>query len=302
MNLNELDLLPWGVKRRLEFIELKIYWEGRLNRKDLIDHFSISVPQASSDLSKYQQFAPNNLEYDKSGKFYFPSRSFHPKITKPTPEHFLNQLSEISSGRLKPSAVPISYLTQCYTVPSPSRAIDAKIFKRIINAISSKLAIQILYQSFSRPEPVWRWIAPTTFGNDGFRWHVRGYCHESNLFKDFVLGRILDIADQRPSDITIEDDVQWNSEIEFVITPHPKLNDSKKRMIELDYGMADGELRISVNGAFVFYLKKRLGFLPGHEEKDPNKQHIILKNAGQIDEFLCSCTKEYNSKERVPLC
>lgn len=300
MNYSKLDLLPWGVKRRLEFIELKIYWEGRLNRKDLIDHFNISVPQVSSDLSKYQELAPKNLEYDKSGKFYFPSRHFNPILTKPTPEHFLNQLAEMTSDRLSPSAVPINFLTQCYKVPFPSRSIDTNIFKSIIKALRENLAIHILYQSMSRPDPIWRWVAPTTFGNDGFRWHVRGYCHKSNIFKDFVLGRILELSDFRPSKISIKDDLQWNSEVEFIIVPHPKLDSYKKKSIELDYGMEDGELKLSVNGAFVYYLKQRLGFSPNHEEKDPNKQHIVLKNAEQINDFLCSCSKEYTPITKDP--
>lgn len=288
---NNLSELPWGVKRRLEFIELKIYWEGRLNRKDLMDHFRISVPQASSDLRKYQEIAPTNLKYDKSGKFYFPSPEFRPILTSPNPEHFLNQLTEMTSGRLEPSAAPIRFLTPCYKVPSPARSIDTAFFKSIINAISEKLAIRILYQSFSRPEPIWRWISPTTFGNDGFRWHVRAFCHEKNIFMDFVLGRILSLSGQKASEVSIEDDIEWNSEIEFVIVPHPELNESKKKMIELDYGMEKGELRIIVNAAFVFYLKKRLGFSPGHEQRPPEKQHIILKNEKQIDDFLCSCSK-----------
>lgn len=298
MNLNELALLPWGVKRRLEFIESKIYWEGRLNRKDLIEHFNISVPQSSSDLRKYQEIAPTNLEYDKSGKFYFPSPDFRPILTNPTPEHFLNQLAEMTSGRLEPSAVPISFITPCYKLPFPTRSIDTDTFKKILKAIREDLAIYILYQSVSRPEPLWRWISPTTFGNDGFRWHVRAYCHRSNIFKDFVLGRILSLSDQKASDTTIKDDLAWNTEIEFIIIPHPELNEAKKKMFELDYGMTDGELRISVNGAFVEYLKKRLGFSPGHESRPPEEQHIILKNEKQINDFLCSCSKEYNPNEK----
>ena len=272
-----INELPWGIRRRLEFIELKSYWEGRLNRKDLIDHFSISVPQASSDLRRYQEICPTNLKYDKSGKFYFPSPEFSPILTNPSPEYFLNQLTEMTSGRLEPSAAPIRFITPCYKVPFPTRSIDTDIFKSIINAISEKLSIRILYQSFSRPEPIWRWISPTTFGNDGFRWHVRAFCHEKNIFKDFVLGRILSLSGEKASRVSIEDDIEWNSEIEFLIVPHPGLNDSKKKMIELDYGMENGELRIVVNAAFVFYLKKRLGFFPGHEKKTARKTAYYSK-------------------------
>jgi hypothetical protein len=45
----------WGQERRLEFIDFRLLWEGRLNRADITTFFRISVPQASLDLAKYQE-------------------------------------------------------------------------------------------------------------------------------------------------------------------------------------------------------------------------------------------------------
>ena len=39
--------LKWGVARRLEFIEFRLYWEGGVNRSDIVEAFRVSVPQAS---------------------------------------------------------------------------------------------------------------------------------------------------------------------------------------------------------------------------------------------------------------
>jgi hypothetical protein len=49
--------LRWGVERRLEFIEFRLYWEGGINRSDIREFFGVSVPQASKDLSLYQEMA-----------------------------------------------------------------------------------------------------------------------------------------------------------------------------------------------------------------------------------------------------
>ena len=62
--------LRWGVERRLEFIEFRLFWEGWINRGDLTRFFGVSVPQASKDLSQYQELAPGNMEYDKSERRY----------------------------------------------------------------------------------------------------------------------------------------------------------------------------------------------------------------------------------------
>ena len=50
--------LKWGVERRLEFIEFRLFWEGSINRADLVEFFGVSVPQASKDLALYQERAP----------------------------------------------------------------------------------------------------------------------------------------------------------------------------------------------------------------------------------------------------
>ena len=60
--------MRWGVEQRLEFIEFRLFWEGSINRADIVDFFGVSVPQASKDLTLYQERAPGNLEYDTRGK------------------------------------------------------------------------------------------------------------------------------------------------------------------------------------------------------------------------------------------
>jgi hypothetical protein len=58
--------LSWGVERRLEFIEFRLFWEGRVNRSDLMEVFGVSVNQASTDLNRYLGMAPNNMLYCRS--------------------------------------------------------------------------------------------------------------------------------------------------------------------------------------------------------------------------------------------
>ena len=33
--------LKWGVERRLEFIEFRLFWEGSINRADLVEFFGV---------------------------------------------------------------------------------------------------------------------------------------------------------------------------------------------------------------------------------------------------------------------
>ncbi|TWG55295.1 hypothetical protein L610_003100000010 [Aminobacter sp. J44] len=58
--------LRWGVERRLEFIEFRLFWEGHVNRGDLMEAFGVSVNQASTDLNRYIGMAPDNMTCDKT--------------------------------------------------------------------------------------------------------------------------------------------------------------------------------------------------------------------------------------------
>ena len=45
-------VLKWGVERRLEFIEFRLFWEGSINRAALVETFGVSVPQAATALAE----------------------------------------------------------------------------------------------------------------------------------------------------------------------------------------------------------------------------------------------------------
>lgn len=94
-------MLKWGVERRLEFIEFRLFWEG-VNRSDLIDTFGVSVPQASKDLTHYQERAPLNAIYDKSARRYVAGPEFQPVFLDPDPDAYLMRLRSMAEGFAEP--------------------------------------------------------------------------------------------------------------------------------------------------------------------------------------------------------
>src|SRR5690242_9913944 len=82
----------WSQARRLEFIDFRLRWSGRINRADLTDFFGISVPQASLDIARYAELAPGNLEYDRSARVYVVSARFTPQFAASAPDRYLNAL------------------------------------------------------------------------------------------------------------------------------------------------------------------------------------------------------------------
>ncbi len=231
--------MKWGLKKRLEFIESKLFWEGTFNRKDLIDTFGVSVPQTSVDIKSYRNKAPGNVYYDKSKKQYLITSKFVP-IFGPIDAHsYLSELSMFSGGLLKKEDLKMGYIPDISVVPSLDRAVESIVLRKIIKALKDKKAVHIQYQSMSRPSPVWRWLAPHAFAFDGFRWHVRGYCELAEEFRDFILGRIIDVRNLKKTTIESTDDHKWNQFVTIKIAAHPELTPDQQKIIEKEYNMQE---------------------------------------------------------------
>ena len=274
--------LKWGVERRMEFIEFRLFWEGHINRRDLIDQFGVSVQQASGDFTQYQEMAPGNLAYDTRVKRYFPSDKFKLRFLNPDSDRYLANLLSMSSGILTAEESWLGAIPTYDVLPQPRRAIDPERLRRVVAAIREGVALQICYQSMSAPEPEWRWITPHALAFDGYRWHVRAFCHKSEVFKDFVMARIVSIRGTKEYDLNPEDDREWQEVIEARVGPHPDLTENQRKAIELDYGMENGEMVVSVRRGFLFYFLKRLGLDLEPSARQPRHQQIVLLNRDEV--------------------
>lgn len=272
--------MRWSTKQRIEFIETRLYWEDTISRKDLIDYFDISIPQATKDIKTYMEMAPDNIKYDTSAKQYRTTADFEPVIISPSSESYLRRLlSSNSEGDFFFCGLTPSF----YTVPCIQRQLSPSVLKYFLKNIKIGNAVFIEYQSMSGAGPKWRWITPHAIGFDGFRWHTRAFCHEHQTYNDFNLGRILDTGEVKPHIMDHTIDFEWFTDITFTIEPHNGLTEGQRRGVEFDYGMTDGKLDFEVKAAFVFYMFKRLGLEDGHEKNDPIKQQIVLINKEQIE-------------------
>ena len=274
--------LRWGVERRLEFIEFRLFWEGHVNRGDLMEAFGVSVNQASTDLNRYIGMAPDNMVYDKSARTYIRGSEFGPLFLKPDASRYLSQLRSVADGILDRADAWIGQFPSYDAAPTPVRGVNAKTLRSVVAAIRRSEAIEVKYQSLSRPEPRWRWIAPHAIGFDGFRWHTRAFCLTDQSFKDFLLSRIIETRGTKPSEIDADGDADWNEQVTLEIGPHPQLSDTQQKVIALDYGMRGGRAKIPVRKALLYYALKRLGLDTDPTARRPQDQQIVLMNRTEI--------------------
>lgn len=273
----------WGVERRLEYIDFRLYWDGHVNRGDLVNHFGVSVPQASDDIRRYQEAAPQNLVYDKSGKAYVSTPEFRPALIQPSADAYLAELRLLSSGILSPELANVLQPPEYSVMPILRRRLDPEILRRVLLSVRSKTALEVRYQSIRRPKPIWRWLSPHALGFDGFRWHIRAWCENNSDFRDFVIARILEVRNTKPSNAESANDQGWHRSVTLKIGPHPQLTDGAREAIELDFGMANGIVTITTRACLSTYFERFLGLDLDPTSVSADRQQLVLLNRGEVD-------------------
>lgn len=280
--------ISWGVERRLEFIEFRLFWEGGVRRSDIISAFKVSEPQASKDLTLYQERAPGNAVYDKNSKRYVAGDGFRPVFLQKGPDEYLIRLRSLAEGLTDPDESWIGNRPDVDIVLTPARQVSGDCLRAVLAARRQDKSLEILYQSMSsdRLKPTWRRITPHAFGYDAFRWHVRAYCHLTDQFKDFLLPRILGARDLGPGGRPGSEDKLWRERFAVQIAAHPNLGPDQQAIVAKDFGMVNGTKVLEVRYAMLFYVLKRLGLLGEPEKRPARSQHIVVVNRGQTDEAL----------------
>jgi predicted DNA-binding transcriptional regulator YafY len=281
--------LRWGIERRLEFVEFRLFWEDGVNRSDIVEEFGVSVPQASKDLALYQEQAPDNIRYDRSLKRYFASETFRPKFIELDASAYLERLSPSSHSA---RGIDVDGLgggpLRADRLPIPQRRIKADVLRWLLASARGGHSIEILYQSMNakRSEPLWRRISPHAFGSDGLRWHVRAYCHIDEKFKDFILSRCLDSRAPGPAGSIASQDKFWNTRLTVQLAPNPRLNKPQKEIVAQDFAMKNGRVAVPVRRALLYYFSKRLRLDVAEQFDNPSEAPVIVKNRAEFDTAL----------------
>lgn len=250
--------MSWGQERRLELIDFRLFWDGQINRRELMDHFGISIQQASLDIARYSSLAPQNLEYDKSRKLYKAAKFFDPYFASNTAQQFLSQLTELDTNSSPSSKSLVSWSPPHEILNVPTRNVGSEVVNRVFRAIRTKQDIEIVYQSMHQRGNSPRWIAPHAIAFDGLRWHVRAWCHNRAEYRDFVISRIRSAEELRESKDGLPEDKRWHNFTTVILCPNQSLDRYQQELVESEFSMTNGFLEVSVREALVYYFIKQL--------------------------------------------
>ena len=279
MQIEQIWPPKWGQGRRLEFIDFRLLWGGRLNRSDLTTFFGISVPQASADLALYHQMAPKNLLYDKQQKTYVASEEFSPALASPDSLSFLNLVRQVEARLLPKEATFLGWYPPVGVVRPPLRSIPAPVLRLVLEAIRSNRVLRVFYQSMNRDNPSFRNIGPHAIVFDGMRWHVRAYCFEHQEFRDFVMARILEGETIDESSVDVSKDDCWKTLVTVVLTTASHLTEGQKRAVALEYGMDNYRLSVPTRKALLLYVLRQLPIVT----TDVNSKHNQLQVENRVE-------------------
>jgi predicted DNA-binding transcriptional regulator YafY len=275
------EVLSINQDKRLWFIELIAWWEGRISASHLIRQFGISRTQARNDILYYQQLLPGNLLYHASLKGYLPQANFQQTYISGDVVEYLNWVSH------KDAITDVSTELPYTTLALPKRQVSAEIIRVLVSAIRQKRRVEVDYVSVSNPDRQGRIIVPHHFVSTGLRWHLRAFCEKSNGFRDFVLSRFRGVPDLLDkTNISAEQDNGWITELWLEFQPDPRLKPAQQEVLAYDYQMQNGKLLIQSRACLAQYVLQEMQVNIRDIDISPEAQQLVLVNLNAIKPWL----------------
>ena len=279
-----------SIRRRFEFIEFQLNWEGSVGRRKLQDQFAISMQQATNDLNAYLDVCPNNMLYDPRRKAYVPGPKFHPRLTSGEVSEYLMHLDMLHQGYRSESEIWVDALPAYDAVSTQTRKINPGTLKLMLWAIRAQSCIIARYVSLSSDNLKPRTLRPHAIASDGHRWHARAFDFGQNRYSDFVLSRLEVAEPVEPPTQHLPSDDAWNTCVEIVLKPGTGLEKQQRAVLEVEYGMTDGCLRLRVRKAMLWYYLRHYGFNPddidGDTFRNKSSFHLMVSNLKEVERCL----------------
>lgn len=273
----------WEVVMRYRLIEIIALWEGRLTTNHLCHSFHIQRQQASKDINRYnKEIAPGNLVLDRKLKGYKPSANFKPVFTKGLADEYLHAMASRREIAHTFSSLDLGF-DQTEMLHPPVRRVDPDILRALVQAARDGQKIDMGYVSMTSPDEESRIITPHTLVCTPLRWHVRAYCEKNRDYRDFVLSRFRSIHGMEGASNNLkEGDTRWNTEVNIVLKPDPRLTDYQRSIVEHDYGMTDGQHVINTRSALIPYAIQLLNIDLSKLDIKPEAQQIVVHNLDEV--------------------
>ena len=249
---NPLSALSAAQRLRLAFIEFRVWFYGEVARKHVLERFEIATAAGTRDLMLYKQLAPNNVSYDQKHYRYLPTFS-------PLFQHDADKVLAALTAGVSAADTGRSSETISHAAPKRLNQPALDTLATVTRAIHAGQVLSLTFLSMKKG-PGKRIIVPHSLVDSGLRWHVRAFDRTKGHFRDLVLTRMEDVraledcSPPTPQEL-IAADTQWNRMFTLTLIPHPSR--PHPEVIAKDFGMQQGQLKVSVRGAVAGYVMRQ---------------------------------------------
>ena len=267
-------------EQRFRDIEILLLWEGRVGNARLRSVYGIAIGAASLLLKSFRAAYPDHCTWNTVLRAYeAPDAGFAPVLSAGVVEEYAELLSRI----------PESPPAQILDVRLDMTLVAPAVFATLNMASADGTGVELTYASMTSPEEASRLFFPHTIVRVERRWHVRGFDVKSNEFRDFTLGRIVDVqALQAQAPASMLDDVAWQTEVELQLVPHPGLDAGRARVVQREHMRGGTSRRVVVRAALLQYVLQDLRVaIDVERERPPDYQLALGKaNAKALERWL----------------
>ena len=277
----QLAGIPWSARSRLEFIEFRLGWYGRVARNDLRKHFGISAPQASTDMDRYARLAPANLEYDAVQKAFVRTAGFIRVLTEGQADRQLLQMQAISRDWFDVEQSWFDDLPPVEILQLKRRSIPDQLLSTVLDAVRERRMLRVRYWTMSGKPADERLIAPHAFGYSSGRWHVRAFNEGNSDFRDFNLNRMEHAELGGPSTVSPALDHEWMTIANLRILANPGLSEEMQAAVRREFAFPGERLEVPCRLSMLFYMRTEFGL--NDDELPAQRRPLLLENAADLE-------------------
>jgi hypothetical protein len=272
-------------QQRLSILTALLLWEGRLNNSRLRQLFQISSVRASEWMREFREKYPDLLELDSKTKSYLAtSKVYQVQRRGQTPS--FNPASTLS---LYLTLVGLPHSTQIPQSPAICAAFpdisppNPRLFALFSDAIRTHRMVVITYRSMRDPQPHKRTLSPHSIVRAGRRWHIRAYCEESQGFRDYSLGRIVDVQSLgQAAEHGDSEDIAWSTMVKVRLIAHPLLTTDQQDLIRCEYFNNTAARVDTCRGALVAYFIQDVRAALSPKEQRPPDYQLAVANLDEV--------------------
>lgn len=272
---------------RQKQLELLLRWEGRLNNGRVRDLFGISQVRASEWIREFRDHHPTWTVWDSKARSFYATVLYQRQSLEDEPEteSSLSRYLVLAGLPFREQGADTSGIVWAaypdLLAPNPT------IFAAVLAASRDGVVAEISYRSMRQPKLHTRLVSPHSIVRAGRRWHMRAYCHQSQMFKDFALGRMGTV---RRTDLVGEssesEDHDWNRRVKLKLVAHPALTADQAALVEAEYFGGKKSSTHRCRLALVNYVIQDLRVATDYKAQLPPGYQIAVANVDELAKWL----------------